>query len=80
MEFVTIESLGKKVILLNGASADNKTDKTLEIEAPDNLREAARSEIPTPSPSVSCQDGGWLGPDAGSRRLTLAGRGSRLQS
>ena len=41
MEFVTIELLGKKVILLNGVSADNKTDKTLEIEAPDNLREAA---------------------------------------
>jgi hypothetical protein len=42
VEFVTIELQGKKVILLNGARAEKKTDMTWEIEAPDKLRDAAR--------------------------------------
>ncbi|HKZ97587.1 MAG TPA: hypothetical protein VJ045_11475 [Hyphomicrobiaceae bacterium] len=42
MEFVTIELQGKKVILLNGARAEKKTGKTVEIEAPDKLLDAAR--------------------------------------
>jgi len=42
VEFVTIELQGKKVILLNGARAEKKTGKTVEIEAPDKLLDAAR--------------------------------------
>jgi hypothetical protein len=39
---VKAELQGKKVILLNGARAEKKTGKAVEIEAPDRLLEAAR--------------------------------------
>jgi hypothetical protein len=42
VETVQTELRGKKVILLNGARAEKKTGTAVEIEAPEELLEAAR--------------------------------------
>ena len=42
MKFVTIELHGRQVILLSGARLANKTDDTMDIEAPDKLLDVAR--------------------------------------
>lgn len=44
MAFMKIELQGKKVILLNGASAEKKTGTAVDLEAPDKLLEAAQRD------------------------------------
>ena len=42
MEFIKTELQGKRVILLNGARTERMTAKSILIEAPEKLLEAAR--------------------------------------
>ncbi len=42
MKTIRAELLGKVVILLNGARAERKTGKAVDVQAPEKLLEAAR--------------------------------------